>query len=109
MSLKKKITISFLVSVSIIALLAAFEYVSFHEIKKEIRLLEFTDTVGSKALQIRRHEKNFFLNYSKAKEEADAVHQYLSEINSIIINGSLADRSLLLDLKDRIKEYEQRF
>lgn len=109
MSLKKKITISFLVSVSIIALLAVFEYVSFHEIKKEIRLLEFTDTVGSKALQIRRHEKNFFLNYSKAKEEADAVHQYLNEINSIIVNGSLADRSLLLDLKDRIKEYEQRF
>ncbi len=109
MSLKKKITLSFLISVSIIALLAGFEYINFLEIRKEIRILEFTDTVGSISLQIRRHEKNFFLNYSKAKEESDAVRRNLNELNDIISRGSLADKVLLNNLRGSIKEYEQRF
>ena len=109
MSLKKKITISFLISVFIIALLAAFEYINFHEIKREIRLLEFTDTVASKALQIRRYEKNYFLNYSKTKGESDVVRKNLSELKSIISEGFFSDKTLLYNLTDRVKEYEQRF
>ena len=109
MSLKKKITLSFLISVCIIALLAAFEYLNFLEIKKEIRILEFTDTVASKSLQIRRHEKNYFLNYAKAKEESQAVHRYLNELNYIISDGSFADNTLLTGLKGHIREYQQRF
>ncbi len=109
MSLKKKITLSFLISVFIIALLAAFEYVNFIEIKKEIRIIEFTDTVRSKSLQIRRHEKNYFLKYSKTKEESTAVHKYLYELNSIINEGSFANKLLVNDLKASIKEYEQSF
>ncbi len=109
MSLKKKITLSFLISVFIIVLLAAFEYINFIEIKKEIRVIEFTDTVRNKSLQIRRHEKNYFLKYSKAKEESEAVHKYLYELNSIMNEGSFADRVLVRDLKASIKEYEQNF
>jgi two-component system NtrC family sensor kinase len=109
MSLKKKITLSFLISVFIIALLVAFEYINFIEIKKEISVIEFTDTVRSKSLQIRRHEKNYFLKYSKAKKESEAVHQYLYELNSIISAGSFADKTLLRELKSSIKEYEQNF
>jgi hypothetical protein len=58
---QEKIAVSFLISAFIIAILAAFEYINFIEIKKEIRNLELTDTIRSKSLQLRRHEKNFFL------------------------------------------------
>ena len=66
MSLKKKITYGFLISASIIALLVIFEYVNFIQMRNEITFLELTDTLRTKSLQIRRHEKNFFL-YGPAK------------------------------------------
>ena len=52
MSLKKKIALSFFISAFIIALLAAFEYFNFIEIKKEIRNLEIADTIRSNAARI---------------------------------------------------------
>ena len=58
---------------------------------------------------MRRHEKNYFLNYSKAKVESDAVRQYLHDLNSIINDSFSADEALLHDLRAHIKEYEQRF
>lgn len=109
MSLKKKILLSFVISLTTIIILAVFEYGNFIEIRQEIRNLEITDTIRSKSLQLRRHEKNYFLNYSKAKEESDAIRQYLSELNSIINNGILKNSPLLQDLKACIKDYEQRF
>jgi two-component system, NtrC family, sensor kinase len=109
MSLKKKIILSFIISVSIITILAVFEYGNFIEIRQEIRNLEITDSIRSKSLQLRRHEKNYFLNYPKAKEESDAVQKYLAELNGIINNGSLKNTPLLSDLKKCIGEYEQRF
>ena len=108
MSLKKKIILSFIISVGIITILAVFEYYNFIEIRQEIRNLEITDTIRSKSLQLRRHEKNYFLDYSKAKEESDAVRQYLAELNGIINKGSLKNMSNLY-LKACINEYEQRF
>ena len=108
MSLKKKIILSFIISVGIITILAVFEYYNFIEIRQEIRNLEITDTIRSKSLQLRRHEKNYFLDYSKAKEESDAVRQYLAELNGIINKGSLKNMSNLY-LKACINQYEQRF
>jgi two-component system, NtrC family, sensor kinase len=109
MSLKKKIILSFVMSVSIMAILVVLEYGNFIEIRQEIRNLEITDTIRSKSLQLRRHEKNYFLNYTKAKEESDAVRQYLAELNGIINNGSLKSTSHLSNLRACINEYEQRF
>jgi len=109
MSLKKKIIFSFIISVSIITTLAIFEYYNFIEIRQEIRNLEITDTIRSKSLQLRRHEKNYFLNNSAAKEESDAVRQCLAELNVIINNGSLKNASHLSDLRASTHEYEQRF
>ena len=74
MSLKKKIILSFVLSAFLIALLAVFVYANFVAIRNEIRFLELTDTIRSKSLQLRRHEKNFFL-YSpdNAGEESKEV------------------------------------
>jgi two-component system NtrC family sensor kinase len=110
MSLKKKIVLSFFISAFIIAVLAAFEYFSFVEIRKEIRYLELTDTISRKSLQLRRHEKNYFL-YSprKMNEEAKAVHAYLDELNDTLAKNPKIDRSEQLSLRDRINEYGLRF
>ncbi|HEY6011517.1 MAG TPA: hypothetical protein VIX18_08610, partial [Nitrospirota bacterium] len=110
MSLKKKIAISFLISSAIIAVLAAFEYLSFTEIKKEIRYLEVTDTISRKSLQLRRHEKNFFL-YSPQKmdEEEAAVRSYLTELKALLAQNPGIDQADTLSLRGSIKDYEARF
>lgn len=85
MTLRKKISLSFLLSASIITALAVFEYLNFLEIRNEIRNLEFTDTIRSKSLQLRRHEKNFFLlSPSESGHELNEIHRYLDELSSII-------------------------
>lgn len=110
MSLKKKIALSLFISVFIISILVIFEYINFIRIRQEIRRLEVTDTIRSKAFEIRRHEKNFFLYPLKAKGESEAVHKYLLELNTILNGNILIDKSgKLSHLKICIKEYEQRF
>ncbi|MEW6328142.1 MAG: ATP-binding protein [Thermodesulfobacteriota bacterium] len=111
MSLKNKITLSFLISAFIIAILAAFEYVSFIQIRKEIGRLELADTIKSRSLLLRRHEKNFFLyGTPKAAEESKAVHKYLKELYTVIDANLATDKTgKLAHLKGRIDEYGDRF
>jgi signal transduction histidine kinase len=110
MSLKKKIALSFFISAFIIAILAAFEYVNFIELKKEVRYLEVTDTINRKSLQLRRHEKNYFL-YSpqKANEESAAVHAYLGELKALLVQNPDIDKADKLALRSSIAEFERRF
>jgi two-component system, NtrC family, sensor kinase len=110
MSLKKKIILSFFISASVIAVLAAFEYFSFLEISKEIRYLEITDTINRMSLQLRRHEKNYFL-YSplKADEESAAVHIYLGELNDLLAKNPGLERNEKQPLRNSIQEYDRRF
>ncbi len=110
MSLKKKIALSFFISAFIIAILAAFEYASFLEIRKEIRYLEITDTLGRKSLQLRRHEKNFFLfGPGKAGEEAAAVRDYIGQIKEGLAQNPHIDKADQLSLRAGIQDYEERF
>ncbi|HYA88989.1 MAG TPA: ATP-binding protein [Nitrospirota bacterium] len=110
MSLKKKIALSFFISAFIIAILAVFEYVNFIEIKKEIRYLEITDTLSRKSLQLRRHEKNYFLyNPQQAGEESAAVHAYLDELKGILMQNLVIDRAEQFSLRERINQYDHRF
>ncbi len=111
MSLKKKIALSFFISAAVIAVLAAFEFINFSTIKREIRFLELTDTVRSKSLQLRRHEKNYFL-YSPAKsqEEAEAIHRYLGELDETLAGANHAVKAAdLRTLQDLVAEYRRGF
>ena len=110
MSLKKKIALGFFISAFIIAILAVFMYVNFIEIRKEIRYLEVTDTFSRKSLQLRRHEKNYFL-YSpqKADDESHAVHVYLDELKVILEQNPNMEKADTEALRSYIAEYEQRF
>jgi len=109
MSLKKKIVLSFIISAFVIGALAVFEYVNFIEIRKEIRYLEITDTIRSKSLQLRRHEKNFFL-YGPSPGESQAIHEYLAELDSIINENLSMDKSgELSQLKSSLYAYGRRF
>src|SRR5208283_1920653 len=93
MSLKKKIALSFFISSFIIALLIATEYIKFIDIRKEIHNLQIADFIRSESLQLRRHEKNFFLYPEKADEEAVAVYRYIDEIDAILSNSIAAGRA----------------
>ncbi|KAF0146068.1 MAG: integral membrane sensor signal transduction histidine kinase [Nitrospirae bacterium] len=108
MSLKKKIILSFLVSSVIIAILAISSYINFVEIRKEIRYLELSDTIRSKSLQLRRHEKNFFL-YGDIKE-LENVYDYIRQLKDILRqNRPLYNSGKLLSLENKVGEYTQRF
>jgi signal transduction histidine kinase len=92
----------------IIAILVISWYINFTGIKKEIRYLELSDTLRSKSLQLRRHEKNFFL-YGDLKEIKE-VHAYLKELKEILSQAKASYKTdKLLNLENKIKEYEQRF
>lgn len=85
MSIKKKIVFGFLISAVVIAVLAIFEYLNFVEIRQEIQNLEFTDTIRSKSLQLRRHEKNFFLlSPHESSQEWKEIQRYLNELNDML-------------------------
>ena len=110
MSLKKKIILSFLVSAFIIAFLSVFLYLNFTEIKKETVFLELTDTIRSKSLQLRRHEKNFFLYApAEAHDEEKAIYAYLDELDGILggMERETGDRTA--SLKKLIREYREQF
>ncbi len=109
MSLKKKIALSFFISAFIIAILAAFEYFSFIEIRKEIRYLEITDTISRKSLQLRRHEKNYLL-YSpqQADEESRSVHSYINELKELLQNPNRENADTRA-FRDSILAYEKNF
>ncbi len=111
MSLKKKIVIIFLISASIIAVLMAYEYKSFIDIRREIRYIELTDTIRSKTLQLRRHEKNFLLyGQQKSGAEALAVHDYLNQIEAILNDSTQEDKNgRLKELNRLVLEYGGRF
>ena len=111
MLLKKKIAIWFFISVLITAAVVAYRYYVFFQLKKEIGFLEVTDTIRSKSLQWRRHEKNFFLYGStNGDEESREVRRYLGELNGVLrdaaING-YGER--LSSFKGLIGDYGRRF
>lgn len=108
MSLRQKISLGFLISVAIMALLVLLGYLNFIEVRKEIKFLELSDTIRSKTLQLRRHEKNFFLY--RSAEERDAIYAYLEQINSILRENDSSENGRKLDrLKAIVEEYGVRF
>lgn len=92
----------------IIAVLAISAYINFLGIRKEIRYLELSDTVRSKSLLLRRHEKNFLL-YGDTKE-SDNVHLYLLDLKTTLAQTSSAYKTgSVIKLQTKIEEYNQRF
>ncbi len=92
----------------IIAVLAISAYINFVGIRKEIRYLELSDTVRSKSLLLRRHEKNFLL-YGDSKE-SDNVRLYLLDLKTTLAQTGPAYRTgSVVKLQTKIEEYSQRF
>ena len=108
MSLKKKIILGFLISSVIIAILALTAFMNFIEIRKEIQFLELSDTIRSKSLQLRRHEKNFLLY--KDVTELNGVYRYLAELKAILKqSGVMNSTGELRTLQTLVEEYGRRF
>ncbi len=111
MSLKKKIVLTFIISAFLIGILAVFEYANFVAIRREIRFLELTDSIRSKSLQLRRHEKNFFLyGPDSSAAEAKAIRQYLDDLGSMLSDASPGKRSAAIkSLREDMREYRSEF
>ncbi|MBA4372335.1 MAG: hypothetical protein C0402_05685 [Thermodesulfovibrio sp.] len=108
MSLQKKIILSFLISSALIAVVAIAGSVSFVEIRKEIRYLELSDSLRSKTLQLRRHEKNFLLYHEK--KEFEGVYDYIGQIRTIIReNRNTRNADKLQTLNAKVEEYSATF
>ncbi len=109
MSLKTKIGLSFFLSASIIAILSLFVFVNSMEIKKQIKYLEVADTIRNESLQIRRHEKNFFLYPHQEKEESEAIQQYIVQLSSLLReNAKLENAHELSGIQTLINDYGRR-
>jgi signal transduction histidine kinase len=109
MSLRKKIIFGFSISAFIITILAAFEYVNFIQVRNEMRFLEVTDTIRNKSLELRRHEKNFFLFPEQAAGESIATHDYLAQLDDITGNLQSGDPEKIQDLRNLVSEYRVEF
>jgi two-component system NtrC family sensor kinase len=110
MSLKKKVVLGFLLSAGIIAFLSGFLYLNYVEIHKETEFLELTDTIRSKSLQLRRHEKNYFLYApAEAASETEAIHQYLTELDEILRGAQIRLLNRTASLHRLVQEYRSQF
>jgi two-component system, NtrC family, sensor kinase len=108
MSLERKIIASFLISAGLVAALALAGGLTFVEIRREIIALELSDTLRSKTLLLRRHEKNYFL-YGEAKERAEVYRQLDELYGTLRIEAPRARSAALGDLARNVREYRERF
>jgi signal transduction histidine kinase len=110
-SLKKKIVLTFFISAFLVGILAVFEYANFVAIRSEIRFLELTDSIRSKSLQLRRHEKNFFLyGPDSAAEEAREIRRYLDELGAISSDPATGTKKAAIRaLRSDIEDYRSAF
>ncbi len=109
MSLRKKIILSFLISVLIVGTLATFEYINFIQEKNQMRFLEVADSARDRSLKILRHEKNFFLFPDKAAQESAATLGYLSELDGLTGDIEAEDPSAAVNLRGLITTYQSEF
>jgi len=109
MSLRKKIIIGFFISASIIAILSAFEYVNFTQVRNAMRFLEMTDSVRTKSLQLRRYEKNYFLFPERAGEEAETMQDYLAQLDGLTDDIKSSDPDKAAVLKELVATYRAEF
>jgi len=108
MTLKKKIFLTSFISFITISTLVLAGYANLIKTKKAIRFLELSDTLSSKSLQLRMHEKNFFL-YRDMKEIKD-VHTHLEDLKAILKDNRITyNAENLLNLEINIEEYEEIF
>jgi signal transduction histidine kinase len=109
MSIKKKIILIFSASFAIVAIFGLSAIYDFFAARRDFAFLKISDSIRSKTLQIRRHEKNFFL-YGDFTE-VEKIKRYFTEIDSLINRGKEInhnDRNLM-SLASKIKEYRSRF
>jgi signal transduction histidine kinase len=109
MSIKKKIILIFSASFAIVAIFGLSAIYDFFEARRDFAFLKISDSIRSKTLQIRRHEKNFFL-YGDFSE-VEKIKLYFSEIDGLINLGKEINRNdrNLLKLASKIQEYRLRF
>lgn len=107
--MRKKIIFGFFISALVITFLAAFEYINFIQVRNEMSFLEVSDSIRSKSLQLRRHEKNFFLFPEKATDESLATRNYINQLDDITANIESGEPDKIAGLRNLVAEYRAEF
>ncbi|MGO9614326.1 MAG: hypothetical protein ACLPX5_15020 [Dissulfurispiraceae bacterium] len=110
MLLKMNIAAWFISSAIKMAPLSAFMYVRSFNVKQELEDFANSEKIRGESLQLKRHEKNYFLDPRTRKAEANIVHKYLNEPDTILNIDQVKDDKRSIDqLRTRSKEHLQRF
>ncbi len=104
MSIQNKIVLSFLLSFSIIIILGISAYFDFYKIKDELISLEIAEIIRTNSLQLRRHEKNYFL-YTDLNE-LQWIYRYLDKLRSLSKKSHKRLKTGLNRLEKKINEYQ---
>jgi signal transduction histidine kinase len=112
MTIKKRLSLLFTLNLGLIILLISANIYFFNTMRKEIYFLEFTDTLRTKALQLRRYEKNIFLKFDTTSEKNyKNVLRYMQEMEFLLnefvkINYKYNE---IFQLKETLRLYKQSF
>jgi light-regulated signal transduction histidine kinase (bacteriophytochrome) len=109
MSIKKKIILIFSASFAIVAIFGIIATFDVMEVRRDFAYLEISDSIRSKTLQMRRHEKNYLLFGEKS--EIIKIENSFSELDTLIERGitiSHNDKNLQR-LIEKIYEYRESF
>ncbi len=109
MSIKKKIILIFTVSFAIVAIFGLVAGLDFWETRKDFRFLKISDSIRSRVLQLRRHEKNLFLYGDHT--ETRKMREVFDETDQLIRQGMRNDRfrQITFKLKTKVREYKKAF
>ena len=112
MTIKKRIFLLFSLSLGLILLLISVNIYFFNTLRTEVYFLEFTDTLRTKALQLRRYEKNIFLRFDPTLEKNyKNVLRYMQEmenlLNEFIKNGYKYKE--IFQLQETLRLYKKSF
>ncbi len=76
-TIRSRLTVMFVICLSFMSLLAVVHYYNISELKKKVILIEHLDDFRDNLLELRRHEKNFFL--AKDITSLDKMISYLGK------------------------------
>ncbi len=82
MTLRRKLLVTFSAGAALATALVFFSLAQIGKIDREIYTLELSDTVRNTALELRRHEKNFFLY--RRQSDLSAVEATLAELEAAL-------------------------
>ena len=109
-SIRKKVILSFVIFIGIIAIIWYQIYHSQYVLNQKIQIIERKNSLFNTILEVRRYEKNFLLSFDKKNLEQALAYLHEAEYNLFNIISEYLKYTPTKNLSDRmteIKEYKK--